>query len=168
MCVCVCVNDNNNGESFLFYFVMRVFFLSRESGFVFGIWREILIISEDDTRAFFLFWLVGIERKTKKKRRRDRAFLFPHISHTSLRQHTSTKHHVCCYSTNRVRRRPQGHQGPSTSLRIAAQRGRFRKILPTAFFFEPNSMMNISRVVSFFERDILLPSVRGRDDGTKE
>ena len=139
----------------VFCFIYESFFLSHELlSFIFGIWREILIIR----RRHALFFI----------RVDDRAFLFPHISHTSLRHNTSTKHHVCCYSTNRVRRRPQGHQGPSTSLRIASQRGRFRKILPTAFFFEPDSMMNISRVVSFFERDILLPSVRGRDDGTKE
>ena len=155
---------------FCFISLCESFFLSRFEWF-FCLWhleRDFNYPRRRHSSLFFLFWLVGIERKTKKKRRRDRAFLFPHISHTSLRQHTSTKHHVCCYSTNRVRRRPQGHQGPSTSLRIAAQRGRFRKILPTAFFFEPDSMMNISRVVSFFERDILLPSVRGRDDGTKE
>jgi len=54
--------------------------------------------------------------------------------------------------------------------RFASQRSGddFERFCPPPFFFEPNSMMNISRVVSFFERDILLPSVRGRDDGTKE
>jgi hypothetical protein len=30
---------------------------------------------------------------------------------TTLNKTHLHKHHVCCYSTNRVRRRPQGHQG---------------------------------------------------------
>ena len=36
--------------------------------------------------------------------------------HSHTQKHTSTtyKHNVCCYSTNRVHRRPQGHQGSGT------------------------------------------------------
>ena len=48
MCVRVCVNDN--GESFLFY--LRVFFFVSRA-FVFGIWREILIIRRRHALFFY-------------------------------------------------------------------------------------------------------------------
>ena len=51
------------------------------------------------------------QESAKKK---TRILIFAHVFTTLNKTHLH-KHHVCCYSTNRVRRRPQGHQGSGTS-----------------------------------------------------
>ena len=57
---------------------------------------------------------------------------FTSYSHTSLGQViTYLQNNVCRYSTNRVRRRPQGHQGPSTFYFFFI----FRAIFFFFFFF---------------------------------
>ena len=119
-------------------------------------------------------------RKSKKKKlegRRKKPTTKNEYTLVIIHTHnTRIYNHVCCYSTNRVRRRPQGHQGPSTSRRIESPRGRFRHIdfahrLFFLFFKERWSSMMHRRVVSFFffERDVRR-AVRssGCDDGTKE
>ena len=56
-----------------------------------------------------------------KKAQRRNISSFTHTNKTHLH-----KHHVCCYSTNRVHRRPQGHQGSGTNeflLRIDLYEG---------------------------------------------
>ena len=47
------------------------------------------------------------QESAKKK---TRILILAHVFTTLNKTHLH-KHHVCCYSTNRVRRRPQGHQG---------------------------------------------------------
>jgi hypothetical protein len=46
----------------------------------------------------------------------SRTFRMSSFSHTNFHLHVYINNNVCCYSTNRVRRRPQGHQGSSTCL----------------------------------------------------
>jgi len=76
---------------------------------------------------FFLFCLFSnehrgvfeaFERRRKVKSRDTLSRTFPKSSftHTNIHLHFNINNNVCCYSTNRVRRRPQGHQGSSTCL----------------------------------------------------
>ena len=51
------------------------------------------------------------QESAKKK---TKILILAHVFTTLNKTHLH-KHHVCCYSTNRVRRRPQGHQGSGTS-----------------------------------------------------
>ena len=51
------------------------------------------------------------QESAKKK---TKILILAHVFTTLHKTHLH-KHHVCCYSTNRVRRRPQGHQGSGTS-----------------------------------------------------
>ena len=45
---------------------------------------------------------------------KTKILILAHVFTTLNKTHLH-KHHVCCYSTNRVRRRPQGHQGSGTN-----------------------------------------------------
>ena len=78
-------------------------------------------------QIFFLFCLFSnehrgvfeaFERRRKVKSRDTLSRTFPKSSftHTNIHLHFNINNNVCCYSTNRVRRRPQGHQGSSTCL----------------------------------------------------
>jgi hypothetical protein len=60
----------------------------------------------------------AFERRRKVKSRDTLSRTFPKSSftHTNIHLHFNINNNVCCYSTNRVRRRPQGHQGSSTCL----------------------------------------------------
>jgi hypothetical protein len=51
------------------------------------------------------------QESAKKK---TKILILAHVFTTLNKTHLH-KHHVCCYSTNRVHRRPQGHQGSGTS-----------------------------------------------------
>ena len=78
------------------------------------------------SRFFFLFAFFqtnrgvfeAFERRRKVKSRDTLSRTFPKSSftHTNIHLHFNINNNVCCYSTNRVRRRPQGHQGSSTCL----------------------------------------------------
>ena len=96
-------------------------------------------------------------------------------SHT----HTHICNHVCCYSTNRVRRRPQGHQGPSTCASFVSLRPpqpaafenavslffvlvetplEIRTVLDAYHFFEIRKKI-IARVSRLRRREIQRPSI---------
>ena len=53
-----------------------------------------------------LFLTKTVIRERYKYLKRERISSFTHT-----KTHLLYKHYVCCYSTNRVHRRPQGHQG---------------------------------------------------------
>jgi hypothetical protein len=74
-------------------------------------------------KIFFCFCLFSNEQKRSrdgdKVKSRDtlsRTHRKSSFTHTNIHQHFYINNNVCCYSTNRVRRRPQGHQGSSTCL----------------------------------------------------
>ena len=54
----------------------------------------------------------GVFQESAKKK--TKILILAHVFTTLNKTHLH-KHHVCCYSTNRVRRRPQGHQGSGTN-----------------------------------------------------
>jgi len=88
--------------------------------------RKHLSLSSPTSRFFFCFAFFqtnrgvfeAFERRRKVKSRDTLSRTFPKSSftHTNIHLHFNINNNVCCYSTNRVRRRPQGHQGSSTCL----------------------------------------------------
>ena len=72
-------------------------------------------IKREERVCFVKSWRAdqaGVFQESAKKKKE--ILILAHVFTTLNKTHLH-KHHVCCYSTNRVRRRPQGHQGSGTN-----------------------------------------------------
>ena len=73
-------------------------------------------IKREERVCFVKSWRAdqaGVFQESAKKKKE--ILILAHVFTTLNKTHLH-KHHVCCYSTNRVRRRPQGHQGSGTNF----------------------------------------------------
>ena len=87
-----------------------------------------------------LFSTKTVIRERYKYLKRERISSFTHT-----KTHLLYKHNVCCYSTNRVHRRPQGHQGSGAyafffffSILVLGKRS--RRFRGARARFSPNSL----------------------------
>ena len=128
MCVFVCVNDDILSRSQIFISLSAYHhrFGQKEGESTENQWeRRIWVFSKKEVRTEIKerageksVWNLeetsrrGVFQESAKKK--TTILILAHVFTTLNKTHLH-KHHVCCYSTNRVRRRPQGHQGSGTS-----------------------------------------------------
>ena len=102
----VCSFRFHKTHSSLFISFLNILTFENKSLFSPSFFEKTQFSSSRSVLAWPLFDHKTVIRERYKYLKRERISSFTHT-----KTHLLYKHNVCCYSTNRVHRRPQGHQG---------------------------------------------------------